>query len=123
MRKALASALFATAIILIVRCTTDQEVIEPPVIPEQCDTSTVTYDNYIKNVIDTKCATSGCHNGSQFPDLSTYAGVKANADNGRIKARAIDNNPSAMPPGTPLPQSTKDSIQDWIDQGACETNQ
>ncbi len=124
MRKAVALALVVLVALVIVQCTSDQEVVVPVIPPSQCDTAMVTYENYVKQVMDTKCALSGCHAGSVSPDLRTYAGIKGIADNGKLKLRAFDHNPGPMPPN-PFPalsQPTQDSLQDWMDQGTCENN-
>lgn len=111
-------------IILFAACTKDREVIKqvpPPPVTAQCDTATINYSNYVKGIIDANCATAGCHNaGSGIGDFTTYAGLKPKVDNGAFKARAIDGTPSFMPPSNPLPQSTRDSLNDWLNQGACE---
>lgn len=83
----------------------------PPV--NICDTATVKYNNYIANVINTNCGS--CH--SQY---TNYNGLKAIADNGSLKARAVDGNPSPMPPSGLLHQSTRDSIIWWINGGKCQ---
>jgi hypothetical protein len=40
----------------------------------------------------------------------------------RIKARAIDGNPSIMPPTGALPQADKDKITNWINAGGRFTD-
>jgi hypothetical protein len=35
----------------------------------------------------------------------------------RIKVRAVDNNPTSMPPLGPIPMSEKNKIMDWINSG------
>lgn len=78
-----------------------------------CDTATVKYTNYIANVINTNCGS--CHS-----NYTNYTGVKAIADDGKLKARVVDGNPSPMPPSGLLPQSTRDSILWWINGGKCQ---
>jgi len=80
----------------------------------------VTYTKNVKPLMKTECAIAGCHvpGGSNPTDLDTYAGVKAIADNGHLKKRMMDGNPSFMPPAGKLPASTLSSIQCWLDNGA-----
>ncbi|MEN9810843.1 MAG: hypothetical protein RLZZ488_2410 [Pseudomonadota bacterium] len=54
------------------------------------------YTATYKAVILTNCASSGCHEGSVSPNLSTFAGVKAKRDRMLIRINA-----GTMPKGTP----------------------
>ncbi|MFN7013377.1 MAG: hypothetical protein ACK4ON_03800 [Bacteroidia bacterium] len=78
-----------------------------------CDTATIKYSNYIKNIINTNC-------GSCHTNYTDYSGVKAIADDGKLKNRVVDGNPSPMPPNGLLPQATRDSILWWINGGKCQ---
>ncbi len=83
-----------------------------------CDT--VTYTKYIKPITDGNCAIAGCHNGStSYPLLISYDDVKKQAENGRIKARVIDENPSRMPPASlpALSAAQKALITCWLSNG------
>ncbi|MBK5278017.1 MAG: hypothetical protein JJE09_04040 [Bacteroidia bacterium] len=77
--------------------------------------TSISYTNDIKTILDTSCNTSGCHNGSlgASRDWRTYATSKANA--GIIKSRTVNK---TMPPGTPLTQKQIDEISCWVDDGA-----
>lgn len=86
-------------------------------------TQSVTYTSYAKKVMDNECVV--CHSVggvpvAQTPFLTTYNEVKAQAINGRIQARLIDEIPSVMPTAGTLPQTTKDTIQMWLNQGSLE---
>lgn len=108
-------------LMFISACTYDKTELTPIPSNEFTGTPTVTYTNYVANVINTNC--TGCHSPSgtnQMPYLTTYSEVKTAADNGRIKARAIDGIPTFMPPSGALPQSVRDSLQLWLDQGAAQ---
>lgn len=84
-----------------------------------CPTDSVTYNNGIKQITDTKCATAGCHvAGTGRVDLSTYAGVKSVADDGRMRQKVLID--KTMPPGNPLPSCEMDQIKAWLDNGAPE---
>lgn len=78
------------------------------------DSATVFFATDIQPLIRNKCATSGCHAAlSNFPTLETYAQIEQNKTrvNSRVSA-------GTMPQSGPLPQSEKDLIQRWIDEGA-----
>jgi len=77
-------------------------------------TTTVSYQNGIQALLSTNCAISGCHvSGGQAPDLSTYAGAKANA-----AQSSSDINAGTMPfGGSPLSASDKALFKSWIDAG------
>ena len=86
-----------------------------------CDTSNVTYNNTIRNMISSKC--QGCHSGTAASagiDLSTYTGVKAKITDGRLWG-AINQLPgySAMPKnGAKLSDCELTQIRKWIDAGS-----
>lgn len=93
----------------------------PTIIDTGIADTTVTYTNYTKKIIDDNCIS--CHSASGLnvsPHLITYSEVKTITDAGRLKARVIDELPTKMPPSGSLPQSTKDTLQLWINQGATE---
>ncbi|MBK8611132.1 MAG: hypothetical protein IPL84_14615 [Chitinophagaceae bacterium] len=78
----------------------------------------------VKAVLATNCAIPGCHlspapqNGLDFTDDCTIVGQGL-----RIKARAVDANPSQMPPtGPPLSAGDKQKIVDWINAGGKHNN-
>lgn len=80
--------------------------------------------NAVKAVLATNCAVSGCHalpspqNGLDFADDCTIV-----AQSARIKARAVDANPSQMPPtGPPLSAADKQKIVDWVNAGGKHNN-
>ncbi|MEP7257789.1 MAG: cytochrome c, partial [Flavitalea sp.] len=61
---------------------------------------------------------SSCHNSSNQSggkDWSVDCNIVTNKD--RIKARAVDGNPSFMPQGGQLVQEDKDKITAWINAG------
>ncbi len=75
--------------------------------------SGISYSASIAPIIETKCAISTCHNGSQVPDFRAFATVKANAD--KIKSKVLD---LTMPPGNPLSFEEIQAISCWADDGA-----
>lgn len=76
--------------------------------------------NAVKTILAANCAVSGCHagaspqNGINFGDNCTIV-----AQASRIKARAVDGNPSVMPPppNPPLTTSEKNAITAWVNAG------
>jgi hypothetical protein len=80
--------------------------------------------NQVKTILITNCAVSGCHNattmqsGINFNDDCTIVAQK-----NRIKARAVDFNPSQMPPsGPPISAVNRQTIVDWINAGGRHNN-
>ena len=78
----------------------------------------------VKAVVVANCATPGCHslptpqNGLNFADDCTIVGQGI-----RIRARAVDSNPSQMPPtGPPLSAVDKQKIIDWLNAGGKHNN-
>jgi large repetitive protein len=77
----------------------------------------------VRALLAANCAIPGCHsgaapqNGINFADDCT---IVANSD--RIKARAVDNNPSVMPPTGALSASDKQKIVDWVNAGGQYSN-
>jgi hypothetical protein len=64
-------------------------------------------------IIQSECATNGCHGNSQSPLLSDEQSVIVAAD--RIKARVVAG---TMPPTGSLSDSEIQAIADWVDCGA-----
>lgn len=84
-----------------------------------CDTSNVTFKNVVKPIIDTKCATSGCHMPAcNYPDLTVFANVQNIAlDSSLINCITRANNP--MPKNLPrLDSCTINKIVSWMNHGA-----
>lgn len=76
------------------------------------DSSTlISYSNDILPIINSNCLS--CHSGAQPPNLSTFDGVKANAD-------AIKSSTSSryMPRGSRLSDKEIILIALWVEQGA-----
>lgn len=110
-------------------CTRDQEIIESINNADttdtsgnnsatKCDSATITWTNYVKQIVSTNCAVSGCHvSGTGLPVYETYSGFIQKVPE-PFRTKALVN--LEMPPSGPLPQSTRDSLQMWLDQGHCE---
>lgn len=70
----------------------------------------------VKALIQANCVS--CHNATNASggvNLSTDCSIVSAKD--RIKARAVDGNPSPMPSGGLLPASERQKITDWITAG------
>ena len=79
------------------------------------DTTNVTYSGTIAPMLAANC--TSCHTaGGNSPDLTTYANVFANKD--RVKARAIDGNPSPMPSSGLMSLTNRNKLAAWIAAGA-----
>jgi large repetitive protein len=77
----------------------------------------------VKAVLATNCAFAGCHagagsqNGIDFTIDCTIV-----AQSARIKARAVDANPSVMPPSGAISAADKLKITNWIAAGGQHSN-
>lgn len=85
-----------------------------------CDSTLFSYALHIKPIIDNNCL--GCHNDpapAMNINLSTHAGVKAIADNGKLYGSVAQlQGYSAMPKGSKLSDCSIVKIKKWIDAGA-----
>lgn len=83
-----------------------------------CDVSNVSYAESIEPIIQSKCATSGCHvaGGTGNGLLESYANVKAKVDNGSMFNRVVDLRD--MPPGSPMDDCQVLLFETWINDGA-----
>jgi hypothetical protein len=76
----------------------------------------VSYETQIKPILQVNCIKSTCHDGSSaLPNWSNLSTVQANAQN--IKLRTGNGTMPADQPGG-LPQSERDLIACWVDEGA-----
>ena len=118
-------SLFPLALVVIAfglaGCLTDKgELVEGA--PEgYCDSLQATYASTMKTLIDTRCATPGCHGAqSSLGDFTTYASMQAV---GALSESQIGNRVSTlsisevMPPGNPLPDSLKQVFECWVSNG------
>jgi hypothetical protein len=67
----------------------------------------------IKPIIETECAITNCHNGSQSPDLRSSSNIISNAS--QIKS---ETQSGAMPKDGNLDSSQKALIACWVEEGA-----
>ena len=77
--------------------------------------SGVSFEATIKNIIDTKCAISGCHNGDNGADRNWT--VLSNIQNNAANVKGFTQS-GAMPQTGSLTQEQIDLIACWVDDGA-----
>lgn len=75
--------------------------------------SGISYSGTVSAIIQNNCAVSGCHNGSQAPDLRSLSNIQANATS--IKSAVVSKR---MPLTGSLSQTEIDAIACWVDDGA-----
>ena len=117
------------AFLALSACTFNKlEDLEPKPPVDFCDSAAVTFSVDIVQILETNCTQKSfnsfggsCHeSGSTIADYTTYAGIKAKVDEGKLRQRAIVE--ASMPPAFstgPRPDSTQLAIiQCWLDAGA-----
>ena len=111
--------------VFISSCALDKgELIEP--IPQGfCDSIQATYVDTAKTIIDTYCATPGCHNqGAGFGDFTSYAAMESRGSvliESGIVNRIYSNDASVlMPPDASLPDELKAVLDCWAQDGYPE---
>jgi len=86
-----------------------------------CDSSNVTYTNFVASVMSTNCTLSGCHNSGTSIDLTTYDALKLKVDDGTFNDRVIvqkDMPPSYSSGSISLDDCTIAKLKKWINSGA-----
>ncbi len=111
-------------------CTSDK--LPEPEPPAFCDTLQVSYNLQVKQIIDTNCATPGCHRaGSIAPgNYTDFSGLSPFLTDREFRRFVIDlrNDPDlGMPPNWPtnpgpmdLTQEEFDIISCWVEAGYPE---
>lgn len=75
----------------------------------------ISWSGEINSIISTNCAVSGCHNGSQSPNLSTLSNVQ----NQKAGVKSRTSSKSMPPSGRPaLTEEQIKKIACWVDDGA-----
>jgi len=74
--------------------------------------SGVSYSTSVSSIIQTNCAISGCHNGSQFPDFRVFKNIQDNA----AQIKTLTGN-RTMPEEGSLTQAEINLIACWVDDG------
>lgn len=85
-----------------------------------CDTTDVRFATTIQPILQTSC--TGCHSGAGASggiNLTTYADVKPQIDNGKLWAAINHTGPKPMPQGgSKMPDCSLAKIGTWIRNGA-----
>ena len=117
----------AFSIILLTNCTKvtgypESKVNTPTA--NTCDSSAITYTNFVAGVMSSNCTFSGCHaSGSSYGDLTSYASLKLKVDDNTFYDRVIiqkDMPPSNSPGPISLDDCTMGKLKKWINNGAPE---
>lgn len=110
MTKKISLVISVLTVLIISSCKKETETV---------DCSTVTYSSKIKVIIDSKCATSGCHDASSVNgDFRSYAGLSPVLLNGKFKNEVITK--KTMPKGGTLSTTQIEEINCWLNAGALE---
>jgi len=99
-----------------VGCYYDKEELLYPEGAVNCSTQPAAFKANIKPMIDSKCATAGCHDKTTAAgavQLIVYDDVVAHA--ARIRQRCIVE--KTMPPGAALSASETAALKCWLDNG------
>lgn len=109
---------FLISIITFHSCYNDK--VEDLYGPVTCDLSDITYTNDVAIIINSSCATTGCHvsGGTGTGNFTNFSELKSKVDNGTFATRVL--NDKTMPPSTPLTECELLILQNWIDNGALE---
>ena len=98
---------FLLSLMAFSACTADQ-VPEPlvsdcpPVVPRYAE---------VAAIFQQRCATSGCHNGTVFPDLRSYETALPSLRSGRLHQEVVLRR--TMPPGPALDSAQIKMISCW----------
>ncbi len=111
--------ILAIAFVTIMSCGKDEET------KVDCAGVTPTYNNGVSIILNSTCALSGCHEGTNPGggiDLSTYATAKSASLNGKVlQAIKHESGAIAMPQGgTKLSNELIKIVECWIQNGAPE---
>ena len=93
---------------------------------KNCDTGfVVTYNSFVKNVLETNCTFSLCHGTDAPPgfDYTIYSNIKAKVDSGFFQDRVLNKRempPSNTPGSRTLDTCTLYKLQKWVNSGALE---
>lgn len=109
-------AAFVTLFGLLYSC--QDEYVAPYVDPNACNTTDVSFKNFIEPLMTQRCAYAGCHTaGAAVGSLATYDAIAAYAKNGKLVAKS-----NGTMNGMYLQDSTLGcvllKVEAWVNQGA-----
>lgn len=113
---------FIFSLVFQTACTTDK--LPEPEPPALCDTLQVSYNLQVKEIIDTNCATPGCHRaGTAAPgNYTSFNSLEPFLTEREFKRFVIDlrNDPDlGMPPNWETNPGPKDLTQEEFDIVSC----
>lgn len=114
-KKWIYAGLLAIAVLVGACANNNEEDLYPQ---NECDVTDVSFSVEVMPIIQSECATVGCHvQGGNGPGIfSTYEAVKAAVDFGTFPRRVITER--NMPPTGSLTDCQIDHISQWLDNGA-----
>ena len=110
--------LLSSIVLMLGACMNEKGPL-PKKVVVACDTP-VLYTATIKAIIDTKCATAGCHDGLSQDDFKSYAAVKLRVDNGELRNRALTLKDMPQVGSPALTDDEMTQIDCWIKQGGAQ---
>jgi uncharacterized membrane protein len=118
--KLVAASIIVTLIILISSTCTREQIM---VIEFECGEE-ITYNDHIREVIQTSCAYARCHAGTAPGDFTNYSGIAIYINGGLLERRVVMDR--SMPPAnaqdgpTSLTEKEIELFGCWIDAGYPE---
>ncbi|MBL0046838.1 MAG: hypothetical protein IPP32_01890 [Bacteroidetes bacterium] len=113
MKKLLLCAVLAFGTIFVNSCKTPKQTTTE----EACATPAPSYSAEIKAIIETKCATEGCHAKGKG-DFRVFENFKRKVDTGQVRDKVIVK--KTMPLKGTLTQSEYQAINCWLKDGGKE---
>lgn len=80
--------------------------------------SGISFAEAVSPIITTKCAKSGCHNGTQFPDFRELKNIQDNASQIRMRAVVQRSMPPSPNINEPLTDDEIKALDCWLTDGA-----
>lgn len=112
---------------LVSACGGDDDSTDPT---PTCDTTDITYNNFVGDVLSESCAFSGCHASgltgfglTTYDEVTNYANLDKMVDALRREAGVLPmprDTSTQMATDTPLDDCTIDKIEAWIADGTPE---
>ena len=86
--------------------------------PVTCDVTDVTYSSHVAPIINSSCATTGCHvsGGSGPGNFTVFNELIAKVNNGSFENRVLIQ--QTMPPNSELSECDLQTLEIWINNGA-----
>lgn len=83
-----------------------------------CDTTAITYAERVQPIINSSCATTGCHvsGGSAPGNFTNFSELQSKINSGSFENRVLVQ--KDMPPNSSLSDCELQTIQAWLDAGA-----